>query len=710
MRFSTFALVPVILLLSCACVGAATELMPNADLKTTDGWVGTSGAAGTMPRVIEIQQIDGRNALHFACDRDSKVLQEWPGSGVVTPQFATETGKTYHISLKAKVPVGSVAMTVTGGAASWSRTLAQFGAYAANDLPKGWESCDLEFTETAGGPGARVGFVSFGGGSVDCYLADLSVIEVDRSPTAIATAWKAAFPGKSYACWQKSPWDNTLTTTSMPPAKVQEVEKIRVAMGRTEYESASFVITNISDSPAECTLKVQCPGVQVTTREGVWVKQHDGTTVCDALVLREDGKISIPAMGNREAWFTLKTTNTQPGSYRGRVVVSTAGQPEKTIPIEVKVYPVTLPDEKPLYTCFWDYIVAKTPGDSRAAAFAADMRDHYVTVACMPQIFVMKVKDGKVEPTDYTVFDLTVKNYQKIMRPKFFLFFWGTEGNFEPITEPKFLSDEWKTLFKQFLGDWITHIKSLGIGYDQFAMYPYDEHINDSAPQLAKLIREVDPKVLFYADAMGQKTQEIHAMQQYMDIWCPFLYDYLNRAPYDRQYEIKAEAKKVFGKGRRPERFWTYANPPGSTGPGIAPPYRDYRLSAWRAWQLGMGGFGIWCYTYYLQTLNGGPMYWDPGGPNWQLVYASNAVDAPTGLPKGELVIPSRRWEATREGIEDYCYLWMLKQAVSKHAQPDYSAARSALEDLPSELLQYPDQLWRADREKENLLKLLAGK
>ncbi len=705
MRYSALILLAILVLLASAPgLADGPELMPNAQLCTTDGWVATNGAAGTLPRIFEVRKAaGGGNALHFACDRDTKVLQEWPGTGVRSPLFATETGKTYRVSFRILVHKGSVEMTFSGGAGSWARSVGQFGAFACTDPPSDWETFTEEIPETAGGPNACFTLGSFGGGSVEFDLTDLSVKEVDRSPAAISAAWKSAFPGKDFVCWEQSPWVNTLLPKSMPDG-VKETKTIRAAMGRTEYESASFVVTNLGDSPMDCIIKVECPGVRTTIREGYWVKQHNGFTVCDALLLREDGRISIPPMENREVWLTFKTTNAQPGTYKGRVIVSAVGKAEKVIPVQVKVYPVTLPDDKPLYTCFWDYITAKKPGDARAAAYVADMRDHYVTVAAMAQIFGMKVKDGKLEPTDYTVFDLTVKNYAK-MKPKMFLFYWGTEGNFEPMTNPKFLSDEWKVLFKQWLGDWISHIKSLGITYDKFAMYPYDEHMNEKAPQLAQLIHEVDPKVLFYADAMGQSSKEIHAMKPYIDIWCPFLYDYLNMAPYDRQYDIKAESKKVFSRG--PEWFWTYANPPGASGPAYAPPYRDYRLPIWKAWQLGMGGYGVWCYTYYLQTLNGGPMYWNPGGPNWQLVLDANAVDAPSNLPKGELVIPTRRWEATREGIEDYSYLWMLQQAVKAGKLKDSTAAKRMLVDLPRELLKNPDDTWRADRAKEQVLKAL---
>ncbi len=76
------------------------------------------------------------------------------------------------------------------------------------------------------------------------------------------------------------------------------------------------------------------------------------------------------------------------------------------------------------------------------------------------------------------------------------------------------------------------------------------------------------------------------------------------------------------------------------------------------------------------------------------------------------MVIPSRRWEATREGIEDYCYLWMLQEAVRGGKLKDSDAtanARRLLIDLPKALLRNPDQPQRADKAKEQVLKVLEG-
>jgi len=53
--------------------------------------------------------------------------------------------------------------------------------------------------------------------------------------------------------------------------------------------------------------------------------------------------------------------------------------------------------------------------------------------------------------------------------------------------------------------------------------------------------------------------------------------------------------------------------------------------------------------------------------------------------PLGKLtenIVSSRRWEAWREGVEDYQYLYELRQAINKTRAKDPEMARTAQETL----------------------------
>jgi hypothetical protein len=289
-----------------------------------------------------------------------------------------------------------------------------------------------------------------------------------------------------------------------------------------------------------------------------------------------------------------------------------------------------------------------------------------------------------------------------------FLFFWNGEGYFEPGLNGgtiKFMSDDWKALFRQWLTGWVQHMKEEGYGYDKYAMYPYDESIRPTVCAVAKLIKEVDPKVMVYVNNTGSTPEEVANIAPYVDIWCPFLYDYLNNPPYQDRIDAKKAADQLLKKN--PQFFWTYANPPGCA-PEDAPSYRDYRLGPWRAWDLGMMGYGFWIYHYKSHWNN----YKSPDGPNWSVTYPAQAPDAPAGISKKEIIVTGKRWEATREGVEDFVYLWMLREAVSKPGPSANSAAISRgkylLEALPHRILSNGANPKLASEGKEAVLKELA--
>ena len=98
-------------------------------------------------------------------------------------------------------------------------------------------------------------------------------------------------------------------------------------------------------------------------------------------------------------------------------------------------------------------------------------------------------------------------------------------------------------------------------------------------------------------------------------------------------------------------------------------------------------------------------------GPNWAVVYFSDAKDAPPGIRKKELVVPSKRWEATREEIEDYTYLYMLREAVDNRSgrtnPEDVAAARRVLTASPKTVLGDMASTSLADKAQEDVLKAL---
>lgn len=682
------------------------ELIPHGDLEVLSGWDGYGVGSSPGPKLeLSTAQKHGGNSSLFV--QISRKAGEYPA--LRSPRFTTQTGRTYRISYWMKVTAGAAGTIRRNGANNDERTL-NAPVLHGNQ----WIHRSADYLERNGGPGAYFAFYA-SNSIADFYLDDVSVREVITTPASVRAAWRARFPKQDLVVWQKkSPWEN-LQALQYPAAGVRAASSIPVALGRNEYESVSFAVTNTSDKEMKLAVAKSTGELAATLRHGLWITAHNGAQVNDALALLETPLV-IPPGESREVWVTLQSKGVAAGDYVQRITLMPQGGTKKTIDLKARVYPVTLPEDKPIYTCYWDNVVptwtAKTPGLDKEQML--DLKSHYTNVAVGHPWIVppLRVDAAGQLVDDYSELDAALENY-KTLNPKIILFNWNRDAYFVGDARgneniggklPPYMSEEWKALFRVWLKRWVAHLKTKGYGYDRYAMYPDDETLNPAVAEIAKLIKETDPNVLFYVDSMGQKASEVQAVAPYVDIYTPLLYDYLNTPPWD-DGPHKAEANRLLKK--RPEFFWNYANPPHHE-PQESSGYADYRLALWQTWKAGMKGFGYFIYSYKNHWQNYDQAEW----PTWSVVYFANADDAPPGLSKNELVVPGKRWEATREGVEDYVYLAMLKEAVEKPkpgASPQALAeGRKLLAELPSKVIGNPADEAMADRGKEAVLRVLA--
>lgn len=689
-----------LLLLASLAYASAAELFPDGRMEGLLQWKGYPDGSATIPKTVEMTTVErhsGKQSLHLEIVQGAS---EWPV--VKGPVFSTQSGKGYRVQFWAKIPVGSASVGIRNGAdTEWNWIHAPY--LKGND----WTHYDFTYRERTGGLGARMAVWS-AGGLMEMYLDDVSITEVDLSKEAVLAGWRRAFAKADYVCWEKtSPWDK-LDALQVAPKSLRQCSRIRLAMGADEYESASFVITNLSDVDRKFSIGLGDSDLALTLRQAMWITSHPGIEVNDALPLL-DGPLNVPSGQSREVWLTVQSAGVEPGDHRVKISVTSPGLRGSTIELKARIYPVTLPEDKPIYTYYWDEWVpeGRLPDLNRAAMM--DLKRHYANTVSTHPWAVPPINcdaSGKLIP-NYKNLDAALENYQTL-NPRMILFWWYASANIEKRSYPKgmeYMSDGWKALFREWLTDWVRHLKEKGYGYDRFAMYPEDETIRPSVRELVKLIKEVDPKILVYINNTGSTVEEVTNIAPYVDIWCPFLYDYLNNPPYQDRLDAKKAADQLLKKNA--QFFWTYANPPGSA-PETAPPYRDYRLGPWRAWDLGMMGYGFWIYYYKSHWNN----YKHPDGVNWSVAFPGDAPDTPESVRGKELIVPGKRWEATREGIEDFVYLWMLREAVNKPGPSADAAAvrrgKDLLNTLPKRVLANDTNSRLASEAKEELLKVLA--
>ena len=274
---------------------------------------------------------------------------------------------------------------------------------------------------------------------------DVSAQRSNVSAPGIIAEWRRQFPAELYVCWQKkSPWQG-LNRLETPPEKVQFCKNLSVDMGRNEYESTSFVLTNLSERLLTFKLTHDRVGVSITLRKAGWVTVDDGSSVNDALSLIDGGRVVIPSGESLEIWITLHGNDVAAGNYQKRIsfLPENSSLPDdsilpqdidpRAIDISVTVHDISLPRTLPLDILHFDELVASWMTPELLEAYMQDLKRHYVNAAFVhPDPLPKLAVDAQGNlAMDYTELDQTLDGYQTL-GPDKYIFFWGAENYLEP--------------------------------------------------------------------------------------------------------------------------------------------------------------------------------------------------------------------------------------------------------------------------------------
>ncbi len=476
----------------------------------------------------------------------------------------------------------------------------------------------------------------------------------------------------SFFAWEFNPWAYFDARETLPSPS-DRTNRLAVNLCVGEYESLALNLTNITGNtlnvrvvPGDLIGKKTYPaGDHFEFRRALTVPTVRRERVADALPeLDRSGILSVPPMESQQLWITVNANGLEPGRYLSTLRLKSVetNPTERIIPIHIEVHNLELPRPRPLRFCLWTYPNGELGTNDDLVL--QDLIDHGTTV------FFGQSPTAKCDPDGTIVGELDFSTHDKLVKrlsPHGILLFVGSQRS---VAGPKFLSDSWRKAYIAYLRRWVSHIKELGLDYTDWALYPYDEPsspFNETTLNLVKVaqvIREADPNILIYTDPTSGTTKEtIRMFTGLIDIWCPSD-ELLERLP-----EIVPAAHRV-GK-----ELWFYA------AAGRAKTLSclgTYRWRFWYAWNLNMTGVGWWCYG------RGNQDPWDgvnPAGNFYHTVYRG----------QGDVPIASKRWEAAREGIEDYEILYLLRESILAARERGVPAekiekAKRLLDELPKQI------------------------
>ena len=498
-----------------------------------------------------------------------------------------------------------------------------------------------------------------------------------------------------FVCFAANPME-MLFEKDMHFVDADTLQRIDIQMWKREYESAAVNIINCSQRPldilvsaspliSEDSKKLDSSNI-ITVRRGIFVKALNVGSIADPLVLQSEDPFELQPGEVAQIWLTVFDPSLAAGDYKGALSIASSFKQQqvlmKTMNLNIKVADIIIPQNVSINTCAWDYFTPVSSVTKHILSTASkDLQAHYTNISVIHNSIIpfprnMSRYDRFPKGMDFSKFDgqIQVNNFAKIYLLDFNFKSdrkdWGRFG--------EWMSPNWRTTFSAWLKILVGHLQKMGISYERFALYPFDESLCEEFYQLAKLIKDTDPKIQIFANNFGKGPKDFMRFKELVDIWCP-------HRRHCSEHPDWLNMVKSFGR-----EVWTY----GGTYKGPAknyPSYGYYRLMAWDAFNRGQTGMGF--YTYIDRQKHNWNDTLKPLG-YYNVIYGP--AESPSDInAHGEKIIPSRRWEAWREGIEDYEYLTQLQERIDniRTSQPkEASIAQRILDSQVRHVLDNRDE------------------
>ena len=468
--------------------------------------------------------------------------------------------------------------------------------------------------------------------------------------------------GTSLIAFEGDKWENRRVDEQLPAAAENPVS-ISHDVVPGEHHPVPVILFNITDHllNARVIIENKNSGIKVAAMRSVNTASSLGEESWDALPeIDESGVISIPALSGREVWLDIEVGDGVSGKHsidvtlqalNGAGVFDSPGNPlaitapETKVKIDLDVLSFKMAASSEFRMCTWSPSSGvEVPG----------LLAHGNNVFLLTNPLFKYNSKNELTGFDYTDIDKVLTQFKG--KEAFFLV------NGLPGIKEEFASEGYKKQADRYFKDLVPHLATFGIGIDKFALYPIDEpggtgwKAVNQVVQFGEVVHGINPDIMIYQDGGGELPM-FEAMSKYVNVWSPTI-DWVA----DKSAEMNVmRTKKKF--------LWSYNCSYASSRP-VGPNIKninliyEFRTAALLALRNDVTGIGFWCYN-----INSGNL-WSRITQEYNLVYP--------GVTKS---VTSRRWEAVREGIEDFRIVTALKKYLNSEMNPD-AAVRKSIEHL----------------------------
>lgn len=403
------------------------------------------------------------------------------------------------------------------------------------------------------------------------------------------------------------------------------------------------------------------------------------------------------------------SANAMPGSYVGTVTVDLGNGDSRTMTLTIVVHPSVLPARDSLDFTVGDWLTLN--GTYPSSFYGAPLDQLRTDYGSRQRVVYVDDTTGAdltdpANPVVQTTFDRIDDAVNGSSAPdagRFFLLYLRGANNY--VTEfggdvcvydsTGAVTDAWKSAYDNFAEQLATHMAGLGVPADRWAFYPFDEpgtghyHSASSACPAGSMdgidfLRLVAPILAphgqVYADFGWGNPAAVDSdldgnglhddLDRMMDIpdgqggqvpvlWAPAM----GGLAYNDSWIASFQAE--FDPG---DELWGY----NGYGVGTTVPSHARRVHAWRAFELGMKGYGFWSMSDFH-----GDSAWDAldsSTPDFANVffgqYDSGSQLADTSLPVEQDFFWSRRLFATQRSLDDYRLLRLVADEYDPAVDP----------------------------------------
>ena len=483
--------------------------------------------------------------------------------------------------------------------------------------------------------------------------------------------------GGDFFAWAANPWVQ-LKPSDLPPTDYALRITDYASAYRGEKVYAAVNVTNLTDRTLDLRVsagpfasdKDSVPTSSTEVHTCAFVKE-DGNSeslVGDALPLADQAnRLIVPQYETGQAFLIIGTKGLKPGDYAGTVSIApTTGGDSQSVTLNFKILPIDLPDDPKPRLCTWGGIINISWAKPDPSAYLKDAVDHGINVfAVNPQSAAPTLdKEGNItEPIDYTAHDKLAKAYAPYGLISGMYSIGIAYDSWAKKAGMEYMSPAYQKGFIAWTRDWIAHLKSLGLGYQDFVFELVDEPNGADEFKLfmdiGRLMRQADPKARTVLTVNFDDFDHIKQAAEVTDVW----------VPHNRVLANEAIARAMKDSGKE---MWVYVCAGDSRR---LDPINYYRSLPWQAFRYDLSGWGFFAHMWW------GELPWESKSSAGKPLATFSSV-----YPGANGPVTSRRWEAYWKGHEDFRALHLLRSLISGAekaglAPEPVSKAKSVLEE-----------------------------